>query len=452
MPFGPRLLDGGGVEFRLWAPGAAAVGLVIDGGEPQPMTAAADGWHVRREIGAGVGTRYGFRIGDLTVPDPASRSNPDDVHAASAVVDSEAYAWNDAGWRGRPWHEAAIYELHVGTFTPAGTFAAAIERLDGLARLGITAIELMPVAEFPGRRNWGYDGVLLFAPDASYGSPEDLKRLVDAAHARGLMVLIDVVYNHFGPDGNYLHAYAPQFFNPRHHTPWGAAINFDGPECEPVREFFIRNALYWLDEFHADGLRLDAVHAMADDSPTHFVDSLAARVRAGPGSTRPIHLVIENDRNQSRFLPRDADGRPRIATAQWNDDIHHAAHVLATGERDGYYADYAAQPARLFARTLAEGFAYQGEPSPYRHGEPRGAPTGHLPPRRSSTFCRRTIRSAIAPSASALRSSPTRRRCVHWPPACGWRRRRRCFSWARSSPAARPSCTSATTPANWPPP
>ena len=380
MPFGTRLLDGGGVEFRLWAPGAAGVGLVLDGNAPQSMQPRDDGWYALAVPQARAGTRYAFRVGDLTVPDPASRSNPDDVHVASAVVDPHAYDWQDAGWRGRPWHEAVIYELHVGAFTREGTFAAAIDRLDDLVQLGITAIELMPVAEFPGRRNWGYDGVLLYAPDASYGGPEDLKRLVDAAHAHGLMVLVDVVYNHFGPDGNYLHGYAPQFFNPRRETPWGAAINFDGPGCDTVRDFFIHNALYWLEEFHADGLRVDAVHAMADDSATHFVESLAQRVQAGPGRARPAHLILENDRNQAHFLPRDAGGRPRIATAQWNDDIHHAAHVLATGEDDGYYADYAGHPVWMFARALAEGFVYQGEASAYRDGEPRGEPSAHLPP------------------------------------------------------------------------
>ena len=380
MPFGTRILDGGGVEFRLWAPAAAQVGLELDRAAALPMQAAGDGWHALTVPQARAGTRYAFRVGTLAVPDPAARSNPDDVHAASAVVDPHAYRWQDRDWRGRPWHEAVIYELHVGTFTPAGTFAAAIERLDDLVALGMTAIELMPVAEFPGRRNWGYDGVLLYAPDASYGTPDDLKRLVDAAHARGLMVLLDVVYNHFGPDGNYLHAYAPQFFNARHQTPWGAAINFDGPHCANVREFFIHNALYWLEEFHVDGLRLDAVHAMADDSGTHFVDALAQRVHAGPGSARSVHLVLENDRNEARFLGRNADGRPRIATAQWNDDIHHAAHVLATGERDGYYADYAEHPQWMFARALAEGFVFQGEPSAYRDGELRGESSAHLPP------------------------------------------------------------------------
>jgi malto-oligosyltrehalose trehalohydrolase len=314
------------------------------------------------------------------VPDPASRYNPQDVHEASMVVDPGAFEWPDQDWRGRPWEEAVIYELHVGAFTPEGTFNAAIERLDYLARLGVTAIELMPVADFPGGRNWGYDGVLPFAPDASYGSPEDLKSLVAAAHARGMMVLLDVVYNHFGPEGNYLSAYAPQFFNPAHVTPWGAAINFDGGHSRVVRDFFVHNALYWFGEFNLDGLRLDAVHAIADDSRPDIVTEIAAAVRGGPGLHRHVHLVIENDRNQTGYLERSKSGEPRCASAQWNDDFHHCLHVLATGECDGYYEDYSQQPLRLAGRCLAEGFAFQGEGSPYRGGRRRGEVSAGLAP------------------------------------------------------------------------
>ena len=314
------------------------------------------------------------------MPDPASRFNPDDVHGPSEVVDPAAFVWEDGAWRGRPWRDAVIYELHVGTFTPAGTFAGVAGRLDYLSELGITAIELMPVADFPGRRGWGYDGVLPFAPDACYGRPEELKRLVAAAHARGMMVLLDVVYNHFGPDGNYLHLYAPQFFTDRHHTPWGAAINFDGADARPVRDFFIHNALYWLEEFHFDGLRFDAVHAIMDDSQPDIVAELAAAIRGGPGASRDVHLVLENDSNQSRYLERAADGTARAHDAQWNDDVHHAFHVLLTGERDGYYEDYAAAPTRQLGRCLVEGFAYQGEISAHRGQQPRGEPSAHLPP------------------------------------------------------------------------
>ena len=313
------------------------------------------------------------------VPDPASRSNPWDVNAPSAVVDPGAYRWNDAGWRGRPWHEAVVYELHVGTFTPQGTYLSAIERLDYLVALGITAIELMPLADFPGRRNWGYDGVLQFAPDASYGTPDELKALVDTAHALGLMVLLDVVYNHFGPEGNYLHAYCPEFFNAGKQTPWGAAINFDGPDARTVRDFFVHNALYWIEEFRFDGLRMDAIHAIRDETRPHIVREIREAIDAGPARERHVHLVLENDTNQASMLMRNARGQPLAGTAQWNDDLHHAVHVLATGERDGYYADYADDPVRRFALALAEGFIYQGQPSAFRQGELRGEPSTGLP-------------------------------------------------------------------------
>jgi maltooligosyltrehalose trehalohydrolase len=381
MPFGAHV-DGARTRFRLWAPGAQRVDLLasIEGREHvEPLPAGDDGWF-EATLHAAPGTRYAYRIdGGLVVPDPASRSNPDDVHGRSEVVDPQAYAWRDGEWNGRPWEEAVVYELHVGTFTPEGTFDAALRHLDALVELGVTAIELMPLADFPGARNWGYDGVLLFAPDAAYGRPDDLKRFVDGAHARGLMVLLDVVYNHFGPDGNYLHAYAPQFFNARHKTPWGAAINFDGERSTVVRQFFIHNALYWLEEYHFDGLRLDAVHAIADDGRPDIVDELAATVRARIGGRREVHLVLENDRNEASRLVR-LEARPRLATAQWNDDFHHALHAVVTGESDGYYADYADRPVEHFARALAEGFVYQGEPSAFRDGETRGERSSHLPP------------------------------------------------------------------------
>lgn len=383
MPFGAAIRPGRATRFRLWAPAATRVDLVVSTDRLQldlPMHAREWGWREALVEGVGDGARYGFRIdGGIVVPDPASRFNPEDVHAPSAVVDPLAFDWGDDGCQGRPWEEAVLYELHVGAFTPAGTFDAAAERLDYLADLGVTALELMPVADFPGKRNWGYDGVLPFAPDASYGSPAALKRLVRAAHARGLMVLLDVVYNHFGPEGNYLHLYAPQFFNPRLETPWGAAVNFDGEHARTVRDFFVHNALYWLEEYRFDGLRLDAVHAITDDSRPDIVTEIAAAIRSGPGRERHVHLVLENDRNQAHYLARGDARQPVVATAQWNDDAHHAAHVLTTGERDGYYADYASRPLWYFGRCLAEGFGYQGERSPYRADRPRGEPSAHLP-------------------------------------------------------------------------
>lgn len=381
MPFGAHLLDAGGVRFRLWAPGVAAVVLHLDAAQELPMTAAESGWFELTVPTAHAGSRYSFRLPDgLLVPDPASRYNPEDIHGPSEVVDPATFDWSDENWRGRPWEEAVVYELHVGSFTPAGNFDGIIERLDYLVELGVTALELMPLADFPGQRNWGYDGVLPFAPDAAYGRPEDFKRLVDAAHQRGLMVLLDVVYNHFGPEGNYLHAYAPDFFNPRHATPWGAAINFDGEGSRVVRDFFIHNVLYWLEEFHLDGLRLDAIHAICDDSSPDIVEELAAAFKSVRGAPRHVHMVLENERNQARYLGRDDTGQLRHGTAQWNDDIHHVFHVLVTGENDGYYTDYATEPARLLGRCLGEGFAYQGEASSFAHGELRGEPSSHLPP------------------------------------------------------------------------
>jgi maltooligosyltrehalose trehalohydrolase len=388
MPFGAEVLPDGRTRFRLWAPSASAIELVLAdgrGSRVMSMPKQSGGW---REVvaDAAPGTRYSYRIdGKLDVPDPASRYNPEDVHAPSVIVDPAAYEWPDEEWRGRPWCEAVVYELHVGTFSPDGTFRGVERRLDYLADLGVTAIELMPLADFPGKRNWGYDGALQYAPDATYGTPEDLKRLVAAAHSRGIMVLVDVVYNHFGPEGNYLYAYAAPFFTERHKTAWGAAINFDEPDSRPVRDFFIHNALYWLEEYHVDGLRFDAVHAIVDDSKPHILVELAEQVRNGPGRDRHIHLVLENDHNQARYLAYAA-GMPRWYNAQWNDDQHHAWHVLLTGEKDGYYADYAQDTSKQLGRTLGEGFAYQGDISAFRGGEPRGEPSAHLPPAAFVTF------------------------------------------------------------------
>ncbi len=377
MSFGAQVLPSG-TRFRLWAPDCERVTLVIEDGADETalaMAPCAAGWFEHTVPGAGAGTRYRFEVKDgLRVPDPASRFNPDDVHSASEVIDPAAFDWQDGTWQGRPWEEAVLYELHVGTFSPQGTYEGVRERLDYLAGLGVTAIELMPVGDFPGARNWGYDGVLPFAPDSRYGRPEQLKALIQAAHMRGMMVLLDVVYNHFGPEGNYLHAYASPFFTARHHTPWGDAINFAGPSSREVREFFIHNALYWLEEYHLDGLRLDAVHAIADTSPRHLLSELAERVHAAMGRERQVHLILENDANEAAYL----DGDHYVA--QWNDDLHHALHVLLTGETDGYYADYADDPIHHLGRCLAEGFAYQGEISAYRGRSRRGQPSAHLAP------------------------------------------------------------------------
>jgi len=381
MPFGAEVVDDG-VRFRLWAPGAQRVQLALERNAHAldiDMRGVADGWFELVTDAAQAGSLYRYRIdGRLEVPDPASRFNPGDVRGGpSMVVDPRTFEWTDTAWRGRPWHEAVIYELHTGTFSATGDFGGIEGRLEHLADLGVTLIELMPIADFPGRFGWGYDGVLLFAPDSSYGTPEDLKAFIAAAHRHGLGVLLDVVYNHFGPEGNYLHTYAPQFFSERHRTPWGAAINFDGAASSTVRSFYVHNALYWLTEYRFDGLRFDAVHAIHDDSPRHIMDEIAAAVRAGPGQERPIHLVLENVGNQARYLaPPGTHGK---FDAQWNDDTHHCLHVILTGEEDGYYADYAHEPQRLLCRCLAEGFAFQGERSEHL-GSARGEPSAHLPP------------------------------------------------------------------------
>jgi malto-oligosyltrehalose trehalohydrolase len=379
MPFGAQLMDDGRARFRLWAPSASTVTLEIGAETGIALDRLEDGWYELVTSRARAGSRYRYFIdGKLRVPDPASRFNPDDVHGASAVVDPLEFEWDEGEWRGRPWHEAVIYEVHTGTFSPEGTFAGIERRLDHLVELGVTVIELMPVADFPGRRGWGYDGVLPYAPDASYGTPNELKSLVAAAHRRGLSVMLDVVYNHFGPEGNYLHAYAKQFFTDRHQTPWGAAINFDGPGSRTVRDFFIHNALYWLEEYRFDGLRFDAVHAVRDDSTPAFFEEMAAALRAGPARERPIHLVLENHANEARYL--GPAGAPKTYDAQWNDDAHHCLHSILTGERDGYYVDYKDHPHGMLCRALAEGFAYQGEPSAHMDGTPRGERSGHLPP------------------------------------------------------------------------
>ncbi len=362
--FGATYLGNNRARFRLWAPGQKKVDLELNGGALSAMTARTDGWF-EAEIDCAPGDTYFYKLGTgEKVPDPASRQQADDVHGPSVLVDPAAFTWRQTDWRGRPWHETVLYELHAGTF---GGFAGLGAELDRLADLGVTAIELMPIADFSGKRNWGYDGVLPFAPDRAYGTPEELKTLIDAAHGRGLMVFLDVVYNHFGPEGNYLGLYAPQFFRDDIKTPWGAAIDFRKP---PVRRFFIENALYWLQEYRFDGLRFDAVHAIADET---FLGEMATGIRTAIGPDRHVHLVLENDDNAAGHLRQGFD-------AQWNDDAHHVFHVLLTGERDGYYSDYATHPAEKLARCLASGFVYQGDPSPYRKGATRGTPSDDLAP------------------------------------------------------------------------
>lgn len=363
-------------RFRLWAPAEKTVRLRLDGRDIA-MEQVEGGWF-ETTTEARAGMAYAFVLGDgLAVPDPAARAQAGDVHGPSLLVDPLAFNWRHTTWKGRPWNQAVIYEMHIGTFTPEGTFRAAIEKLPHLVETGITAIEIMPVAQFSGDRGWGYDGVMLYAPHRVYGSPDDLRALIDAAHGHGLMVLLDVVYNHFGPDGNYLGRYAPGFFDPDRHTPWGAAIAY---EKEPVRRFFIDNALYWLREYRLDGLRLDAIDQIHDEtSPTGVLVEIARTVRAEI-TGREIHLTTEDSRNITRLHERGPDGAVPLYTAEWNDDFHNSAHVAATGEGDGYYADFTDNPTRLLARSLAEGFAYQGQASAHSGGRKRGSPSAHMPP------------------------------------------------------------------------
>ncbi len=386
MPFGAECLPDGGVRFRLWAPKPDRVDVLVDGSALH-MKKDDEGWFELITNQVKAGSRYQFVIdGQLQVPDPASRFQPDDVHQPSEVIAPEKFDWKDENWKGRLWEEAVIYELHVGTFSPAGTYRGVEEKLDYLSELGVTAIELMPLSDFFGKRNWGYDGVLPFAPDSSYGRPEDLKRLVQSAHNNGLMVLLDVVYNHFGPEGNYLTTYAPQFFTHRHCTPWGDGINFDGEHSRVVRDFFIHNALYWLEEFHFDGLRFDAVHAIQDDSKPDILTELADTIRKTFGPERQIHLILENDNNAAHYLRKLPGAQTAQYDAQWNDDIHHVCHVLASGEKDGYYSDYSDDPVQLLGKCLTEGFVFQGQASPFRDGKHRGEPSRNLPPSRFVAF------------------------------------------------------------------
>jgi maltooligosyltrehalose trehalohydrolase len=358
-----------GTTFRLWAPNAAKVELLRPEKAPQPMERAEEGFFHCSVPGVMPGALYRFRADGVDVPDPASRGQDKDADGWSVVAAPMPPGRNAAI---RPWHEAVIAEVHVGAATEEGTFAALARRLDHWAMSGFTALEIMPVADFMGARNWGYDGVLPFAPDRAYGPPEDLRALVDAAHLRGLAIVLDVVYNHFGPSGNYLHHYARDFFAEDELTPWGPAIALDNPI---VRDFFCANVRMWLEEYDMDGLRFDAVHAFRTEGVPLFMEALAETARA----VKPdAWLILENDENAARWLARDG-ARPRHFTAQWNDDFHHVFAVLGGQEPTAHFADYADGAAGKAARALAEGFVYQGEESPHR-GLRRGEPSRHLPP------------------------------------------------------------------------
>jgi len=363
-----------GTRPSVWAPNAASLELVL-GDERRPMHAREDGWWIGPES-LPAGSDYAFSVdGDDPLPDPRSPWQPAGVHGPSRTVDHEAFAWTDDGWSAPPLADAVIYELHVGTFTPAGTFASAIERLDDLVRLGVTHLELLPVAEFSGDRGWGYDGVDLYAPHHAYGGPDGLKRLVDAAHARGLAVLLDVVYNHLGPEGNHLARFGP-YFTDRYVTAWGAAVNFDDRGSHEVRRFVTDNALMWLRDYHFDGLRLDAVHALVDDSDEHLLAQLSRESASRAAELgRPLSLVAESDLNDPRCLqPPELGGYGMDAT--WADDVHHALHVALTGETDGYYADFSDEGE--LPRALCDPYLYDGRYAPARDRH-HGRSAGDLP-------------------------------------------------------------------------
>jgi maltooligosyltrehalose trehalohydrolase len=367
-------------DFRVWAPKAQRVTLRLlrnDGSREDLVMERQDGGEFHLRAKAGPGDRYCYLLEDdpLQIPDPVSRLLPEGVHGPTEIVDPNSFRWSDQSWKGLAFRDYVIYELHIGTFTPEGTFDCAIEKLDYLKQLGITAIEIMPVAAFPGKRNWGYDGVSMYAVQESYGGPDALKRFVNAAHAKGLAVVLDVVYNHLGNEGNYLGKFGP-YFTHKHTTPWGDAINFDDRDCHQVREYIIENALYWVREYHIDGLRMDAVHAIKDDSPTHVIAELRDRVhqfaaRAG----RQVTLVAESDENSPRYVrPREQGGYG--LNGIWSDDFHHATHALFTGEHEGYYRDFGSPEQLLTA--LEQGFVFQGQTFQF-WGKPRGEKPGDMP-------------------------------------------------------------------------
>ncbi|MBN9521569.1 malto-oligosyltrehalose trehalohydrolase [bacterium] len=379
LPIGAEIIDSG-VHFRVWAPCRTRVEVVLESGAAagaHALAAEADGYFAGLVARAAAGDRYRYRLdGGDAFPDPASRFQPDGPHGPSQVIDPEAFAWTDAGWKGRSLPGQILYELHVGTFTPEGTWAAATEHLPALADLGVTVLEVMPVADFPGKFGWGYDGVNFFAPTRLYGTPDEFRRFVDAAHRHGLAVILDVVYNHVGPDGNYLAEFAAAYFTDRYLNEWGDGINFDGPDSGPVREFFVANAGYWIDEFHLDGLRLDATQAVFDDSPRHVLADIAARARVAAAGRATI-LVNENEPQDARLVrPPDRGGYG--LDGLWNDDFHHTSMVALTGRAEAYYSDHAGGPQE-FVSAAKYGFLFQGQRYSWQEAR-RGTPALDLPP------------------------------------------------------------------------
>jgi maltooligosyltrehalose trehalohydrolase len=436
LPVGAEALPGGGVHFRVWAPARRRVEVVLETeGITVPLEPEGNGYFSGRVGQARVGSLYRYRLdGGQPYPDPASRFQPEGPHGPSQVIDSDTFTWTDENWNGVSLPGQVLYEMHLGTFTREGTWEAAIRQLPELARVGITVLEIMPVAEFSGRFGWGYDGVDLFAPTRLYGNPEDMRRFVDAAHRAGLGVILDVVYNHFGPDGNYLSQYSPDYVTDKYPNEWGKAINFDGPNSGPVREFFIANAGYWIDEFHLDGLRLDATQSICDDSPEHILIAIGRRVRQAARGRDTI-IVAENEPQHTNLVrpPAARESRPAPCPAGtascpapsapreqggygldalWNDDFHHSAHVALSGHNEAYYMDYRGTPQE-FVSAMKWGYLYQGQRYAWQKKR-RGTPTFGVPPAAFVTFIQN--HDQIANSGRGLRcqqfSSPGRYRAL----------------------------------------
>ncbi len=433
------------VRFRLWATGQQRVTLRLSGKDIE-MTPQADGWFETQVAGVAANAEYDYVLADGTaVPDPAARAQKAEVNGPSLVIDPDAYQWQNTSWKGRPWQESVVYELHIGTFTPEGTFRAAIEKLPTLAETGITMIEVLPVSQFGGNRGWGYDGVLLYAPHTAYGTPDDFKAFIDAAHGHGLSVVLDIVLNHFGPEGNYLPLLSPDFFHKARQTPWGAGIAYD---VDAVRRYIVEAPLYWLQEFNLDGLRFDAIDQIDDPSDKHVLIDIAERIRASI-TDRPIHLTTEDCRNVTFLHPRDENGDAPLFTGEWNDDFHNAVHVLATGESHAYYQDFADQPEQRVARALAEGFVYQGEVSP-QSGEPRGVKSSSQPPVAFVDFIQNHDQTGNRAQGERLISlaGAERTQCC-W--RCYWSRLIfRCCLWVKSMAKPGRSCSSPISTAIWP--
>jgi maltooligosyltrehalose trehalohydrolase len=400
LPVGAEPVDATTTHLRVWAPRASRVDVVTQSGQPTPLE-REDGGYFSGTIPASAGDRYQLRLDDdeRLYPDPASRFQPEGPHGPSAVVDPAAFRWTDAGWKGAALEGQVVYEMHIGTFTRAGTWAAATHELGELARVGITMIEVMPIAEFDGRFGWGYDGVDLYAPSHLYGTPDEFRRFVDAAHAAGVAVILDVVYNHLGPVGNYLRAFSPSYFTDRYDNEWGDAINFDGDEAGPVRELFVANAGYWIDEFHLDGLRLDATQQIHDRSPEYVLTAVGRRAREAAGG-RSLVIVAENEPQDTWLIRPIAEGGAGL-DALWNDDFHHSAMVALTGHAEAYYSDTRGEPQE-FVSAAKYGYLFQGQHYDWQRGR-RGTPTWGLRPAAFVTFLQN--HDQVANSARGLRGA-----------------------------------------------